>query len=393
MTNILQAETLSRFNCLCEKCEDTCCKGWSMQLDEPTLQKYKTQAPELLEAVEPAEGLEDTAWIMRKDSGTGYCVKYEGGLCGIHKARGADFLGDACHFYPRATKQLGDKIVMTATLSCPEIARLAFEGEGDFYMPAQMERLPHGLRQYAPEGLGGDEALSIHQTFLDAVDDRSASIETIFARINSVSHSLQMIDRKSWAGAAPIFLKLADGRLPAPDTNPVDAFNLLHALCGLIVATKKPMSERLRQTVEDMEQALAAKLDWENVLIYTDEKSLPALHRLEALWKTEAGVHYDKILRRYLKMQLSLALFPFSGLAEPLADRAALIGVRFATIKLALMCGCGMHGPVLPPEMVVRIVQSLSRFLDHLGDTAFSLRIYSETGWVKEPRMRGLLSA
>jgi len=40
---------------------------------------------------------------------------------------------------------------------------------------------------------------------------------------------------------------------------------------------------------------------------------------------------------------------------------------------------------------VVRIIQSLSRLLDHLGDPAFSLKIYAETGWIKEARMRGLL--
>lgn len=359
-----------------------------MQLDETTLTKYKSEAPELLQAAEP----EGDGWIMRKDEKSGYCVKFDSGRCGIHAARGEKFLGDACHFYPRVTRRLGDKVVMTAALSCPEIARLAFaDSGGDFYVAQNADRLPHGIRSYGDGDISGEAALAIHQAFIDAVDDRSVPVETIFARISSVSHSLPMIEKKDWPQAAPLYLKLADERLPPPEKNINDAFNLLHALCGLIAASKKPMSDRLKQTVSDMERALAVSLDWHNVLIHTGEDSLPSYLRISHQWKAEAAAHHENILRRYLKMQLSLSLFPFAGLGDLLPQRATILGVRLATIKLALMCGCGIYTPILPQEIVVRMVQSLSRFLDHLGDPAFSLLIYKETGWDRENRMRGLL--
>jgi hypothetical protein len=97
------------------------------------------------------------------------------------------------------------------------------------------------------------------------------------------------------------------------------------------------------------------------------------------------------LLKRYLAMQLSLALFPFAGFGETLPQRAAVIGIRMATVRLGLMSLCdAAHG--LPAQKdVVRVVQSLSRFLDHLGSAEFSLKIYEETGWLKGPRLRGLL--
>ncbi len=52
MAEILRANVLSQFVCLGERCEDTCCQGWSMQVDEPTRKRYETDAPELLEAIE-----------------------------------------------------------------------------------------------------------------------------------------------------------------------------------------------------------------------------------------------------------------------------------------------------------------------------------------------------
>ncbi len=388
MTSIQRIDLLSRFTCLGDKCEDTCCKGWSMQVDDATLARYRQEAPELLSAVEPAQ---EAPWIMRKN-GAGYCVKLAGGLCGIHQQYGDRMLSDACHFYPRATRALGAEKVMTATLSCPEIARLAFAAETLDYAPAEMERLPHSVKNYLPEGMTAEEAMDVHRLFLAATEENTGA-EHIFLRMASVSRSIEMIDKKSWPQAVPMYFKLAEARLPAAETNPADPFNLLHALAGLIVAAKKPMSPRLKQTVDDMEKALAVTLDWENVLIHTTENSLPAYQKLQAWWQSHGAAHYEKILRRFLAMQLSLMLYPFSGLGDSLSERITLVGVRLATVKLAIMCGCAIEGEVLPLDSVVRIVQSLSRFMDHLGDPAFSLAIYRETGWVREARMRGLLCA
>jgi lysine-N-methylase len=393
MTEIYQAPVLAAFSCLGDKCADTCCKGWSMQMDETTLARYRSDAPELLAAVEPGNGSDsDAPWIMRKDPQSGFCVKLEGGLCGIHKTHGTEFLGDACHFYPRVTRALGEKAVMTASLSCPEIARLAFAQEqAPAFNKVDVERLPHTLKNRLPDGMSSDDALAVHQMFLAAATDANAPFETIFARIGSVARSLDRVDKKDWVQATPIYMSLAEGSLPPAQPNINDPFNLLHALCGLIVATRKPPSERLRQTIAEMEQALCASLDWKQVLIHTDENSLPAYQKISALWKKEGAQTYDPILKRVLAMQLSLALFPFAGLGDSLSERITIIGVRMATFKLALMCACAIHETGLPSEMVVRLVQALARFLDHLGDPAFSLQIYAETGWNQEARMRGLL--
>ncbi len=360
-----------------------------MQLDDATLARYKKEAPELLDAVEPAE---ESPWIMRKDPKTTYCVKYEDGLCGIHKERGDSFLGDACHFYPRSTRSLGDSKIMTATLSCPEVSRLALFEEAPFaFYTSDIERLPYTMKDYLPEGISAEDAIAVHTAFIAATEDE-ADAETILARIASVSRSIELIDKKSWAQAVPFYLKNADMRLPDAQVNPADPFNVLHALCGLIVATQKPISERLKQTIDDMEKALHVKLDWQNVLMQLSDDSGEAWQKLESEWQKNKE-QYQPILKRYLQMQLSLALYPFSGLGSNLSERVTIIGVRLATIKLAIITACGIYGASLPQDTVVRLVQSLSRFLDHLGDPAFSLQIYAETGWDKEPRMRGLLAA
>lgn len=391
MTTILRTNVVSRFSCLGDKCPDTCCRGWSMQVDETTLTRYKTEAPELLSAVE-AGGVA-SPWIMRKDA-KGVCVKFEGGLCGIHKTRGDKFLGDACHFYPRITRGLGDQMLMSATASCPEIMRLALE-EKDLLSLTDfdVERLPESMKNYLLEEMTSQEALSVHQAFLQAASDESARVETVFARIASVSRSLERLQKKDWSKAIALYLKLADGRLSAPEMQNADPFNILHALMGLIVASRKPVSERLRQTLSDMEKALGVTLDWEQVLILPSEGSLAASQRVQSKWKEKYAQHHSSALRKFLLMQLSMGLFPFAGLGDTLTQRITFIGVRLATVRLAIMCACDQKEGVLDEENLVRIIQSLSRFLDHLADPTFSLQIYGEAGWVSEARMRGLLNS
>lgn len=389
MTAILKANPLSRFNCLCERCEDTCCQGWSMQVDRVTLARYQSDAPELMNAVEQTE---DAAWIMRKDPATTLCVKLENGLCGVHKQYGADFLSDACYFYPRVTRKLGEQVVMTAAMSCPEITRLSlFDTQPYTLETGDAERLPNGMKDYLPEGMSAEDALGIHRAFLNAAEDESASAEQIFLRVLSASHSLERIDKNSWLQAAPHYLAHADARLPAAEMNINDPFNLLHALCGLIVASRKTPSPRLQHTIQDMERAMGVTLDWSKVEIVATADTLPAYQKTQALWEGQGAAIYAPVLRRWLQMQLGLALYPFAGFGGSLAERTSIIGVRLATIKLALMCAFSIHGAELPQDVVVRVIQSLSRFMDHLGNAEFSLQIYVETGWTGDSRMRGLL--
>jgi hypothetical protein len=386
LTQLTQTNLVAAFECLGEACEDTCCQNWSMQVDERTLEKYKTIMPELLAAVDTET---DGIPVMKRDPVTRYCIKMENGLCGIHKKYGSDMLGDACHFYPRVTRSLGATKFMTATSSCPQVVRLLLSLEMPFSsVETDISRLPSGLRDYLSEGVDEIVAHAVHQSFVSCALDETLVSERALARISSVARSIGLLDANTLDQSVPLYLRLADSRIPKPDENPADVFNLLHALCGLIVASHKPISERLKKTIGDMEEALAATLDWQSVQITLSPESAEALKNIRANWDE---AHYAHALRRYLAMQLSLGLFPFAGLGKDAAERITIIGVRFATVKLALACAHHLHG-ALSDEEIVRVIQSLSRFLDHLGDANFSLSIYEETGWTKESRLLALLS-
>lgn len=384
---VTQSAFLSEFRCLGAECEDTCCRGWSMQLDDKMYGRYQREAPELLAAVEQTE----SGHIMHRDPATDYCVRFDNGLCGVHQRYGTAMLGDACHFYPRVTRGLGDLAVMTAALSCPEAARLALFGKKPMDLrAADAERLPATLKDYLPEGVRADAALAAHRAFLDAAADESVTPERFLLRLFSVARSLDLLPVADWPRAAPFYLRSADARIPQPEPAAEDPFNLLHALAGLIAASRKPMPARLKQTVEAIEQALDARIGWQAVTIETAAESLDAWRAVAARWERHHAGALAPVLRRWTQSQLAVALFPFAGFGGTLTERAAILCVRFATVRLALMAAAG-EAP-LPQAEVIRVIQSLSRFLDHLADPSFSLRVYEAAGWLREARLGGVVA-
>lgn len=387
MACLQKTSFLQAFQCLGDACEDTCCKGWGMQVDETILNRYCQSAPELMDAITSGEA----EHIMRRDPETDYCVKFEHGWCGIHKKYGSDFLGDACHFFPRITRQLGANVLQTASLACPEIVRLVLHTDHPFdYETAETDRLPSTLKNYAPAQLSDEDALTVHQAFIHATDDTAATVERVLCRLHSVTQSMEFLEMTSWPSAVAFYLKNADGRLPEPVANSTDAFNLIYALAGLIGAANKASRPRLEKVVADIQQALALTLPAEPGQSFSlTPDHLVRAEKLQALWQEHAPA-LQPVLKRWLQAQLSIACFPFSGFGDTLANRIAIIGIRLATLKLALMAELFLRHSI-NEESLTRIVQSLSRFLDHLADPAFSLKIYRETEWLNPARLRGLL--
>ena len=359
-----------------------------MQVDDATCAKYSQEAPELLDAVVEGPGTK----IMKRDGATDYCVKFEGGLCGIHRTRGSDFLGDACHFYPRITRNVVGATVMTAALSCPEVVRQAlYREEGSFgWQEGQIDRLPATLKEYHPEGLSAEQARAVHDAFLQlatAQDEPSR----ILSRIVSVAQSLQAIPTPSWPEAVKFFLSSADGRLAQPESKDADPFNLLHALMGIVKASRAEKRERLRETIADMEKALSISLDWDSMGMRATGDHHAAFRAMETAWDANYKNTLNPILRKWIQAELSIMMFPFSGFGNSLTERAFLLGVRFATLRLALMSACYVAGRVVEEKEQVRIIQSLARVLDHLADPELSLKIYEEPGWLRESRLRSLI--
>ena len=388
MPSILQTRYVADFVCLGAKCEDTCCQGWGMQVDNATCARYAQAAPELLDAV--VEG--ETAHVMKRDAETDRCVKLQNGLCGIHAQYGTDFLGDACHFYPRVTRDVSGHLLMTATLSCPEAARLALFGADPFTLTEHsINRLPESLLHYAQEDLTAQSMLNVHSTFLQVAGGELLSPEHMLARLVSVSHSLQYLATSSWAEAVPFYFEHAAARMPGAMTHVQDPFNLYHMLSALIHAARKSPRLRLSAVLNTIAAQLNIRFDMENFQLQLSATSHAEYQRVSSLWYETAATVMAPMLRRYVQAQLSVTFFPFSGLGNSITQRAQFLAIRFSLVKLALMARCAEVNTVLTPAQCVEVIQPISRFMDHLASADLALSMFKEADWQSEARLRGLL--
>ena len=380
----IQTRAVAQFQCAGDACPDTCCKGWGMQLAAPTVEKYRAAAPELLDAVTSGEA----EHIMKRDPITDYCVKFDAGWCGIHRQYGEEFLGDACHFYPRITRAFNDTVTTTLALSCPEAARLMLL-EPDAFQPTPREelRVPFSLKNYQQEGLSADDALALHQLLLDSVADPAVTAERHAMRLLMVAQALQPQPASSWLAAGKFYLSMADGRLPAAEPHAADMIYLVQALAGLVAASKATARPALAAVLASMQRGLALEVGAGGQWAAT-ANTPEALNRLQQ-HALDAQAWLQPLLRRFLQAQLSQASFPFAGLGATPAERMTIMAVRLATTKLALLCEA--QGGVLDTARTVAVIYPLARFLDHLADPTLSLAIYQEVGWLRDARLRALL--
>lgn len=126
---------MTRFRCLGGDCNDTCCQGWTVPIDEPTHRRLKVlAADEPLAEQMLNRGIELTPqgphFGKLRFADSGHCgMLDEQGLCGIHARLGPDALFDVCMTYPRYYNEVDGELELFGTVSCPEIARLCLLGD------------------------------------------------------------------------------------------------------------------------------------------------------------------------------------------------------------------------------------------------------------------------
>ncbi len=360
-----------------------------MQVNPQMVAKYQAEAPELLEAVTSGEAQH----IMKRDPETDYCIKFQNGLCSVHASRGTEFIGDACHFYPRITRQYDDVSVMGGAMSCPETVRLMLKLEKPFSLVAnELTRLPEQMKQYAPDGVAAADALKVMDAFVNLAGNEEVPVARALSRILSVAESLSRTDVKSWQDGIQILLIMAEGGLPQLELDEHgwygDMARLAQTLAGLIHAAKTTARPRLDDVCKNIHHYLGIKLEPETLDILQIQPDA-ADENTEMEWFSPPP-ELEHILRCWLQGQLVMMGFPYSGFGENARQRAQLLAVRFATVKLALMAVMREQGQ-LTDEVAVAVIQPLARFTDHLAEPELSVALYQQAGWHKVSRLRSLI--
>ncbi|QBC03037.1 flagellin lysine-N-methylase [Enterobacter cloacae] len=117
-----------KFQCVGPECLMSCCRGWTINIDKKTHQKYVLSSHADIAAI-----AKENLILQRKGKNSYSRVKLnekgdcpfidENKLCMVHRDLGEEALSHTCSTYPRSSTRYQDETRHTMTLSCPEVVR------------------------------------------------------------------------------------------------------------------------------------------------------------------------------------------------------------------------------------------------------------------------------
>jgi lysine-N-methylase len=135
LVDTLIPEYIKKFSCIGSACEDTCCSGWRVNVDEETYKKYKkVKNTEMKSRLEKnitrnrSNPTKNNIAKLKMEKGNCSFLSKEG-WCDIQSNLGEDFLCNTCAVYPRRINKVNNVIEQSLTVSCPEAARLVLLNE------------------------------------------------------------------------------------------------------------------------------------------------------------------------------------------------------------------------------------------------------------------------
>lgn len=379
------------FRCIGSACEDTCCQGWNVPIDQETYEKYRClpagalsrliaasvvkdggSAPEGTAPVEDsfAKGAGEFAQI--RIGGAGHCpLLTTERLCRIHAELGPEMLSRTCSTYPRVARTYGGRTVTALVLSCPEAARqvllssdvLNAEGMAE----PEEKRADHDAQFLPPD------FVAIRASMLALVRMRSYPLWQRMFLMGILCYRLDSIARGALKRSVPEFLldfKMAaeNGALrPAMENLPVDRTMQLDVVLRLAgsMLHRSSVSARFSECV----QAFTAGIG--NGPGATLESLTAHYTRAHDFAFAPFFEHHPHIFENYLINTIVRCQFPFGqeGMkagAEPQRWREfAQLAAQFALIRGLLIGVAGFHGAAFSTAHVVGTVQSAAKHFEH----------------------------
>ena len=107
------------FQCKADRCENTCCQLWTIDIDEPTAERYHAMTGSLGESLRQAITVDDEGSHFIFSKAQPMCpLLNEKGLCKVVLELGEEGLCDTCHMHPRFYKYIEDLELCGVGLSC-----------------------------------------------------------------------------------------------------------------------------------------------------------------------------------------------------------------------------------------------------------------------------------
>jgi lysine-N-methylase len=374
---MLMPRYASRFSCIGGDCEDTCCAGWQVDLDQESFLHYQATfdpvlRPLVTQHVKRNPEVRTSARYGQIEMLASSCREcpFLGPthLCQIQERLGANALSETCWTFPRSIRALQGVHQMTLSLACPEAARLALLEEDAFDLVEETREISLSAIQ---------ETQPVQGVSLEVMDEvRISLFQVLRTQDLSIRERLEVLGLVCEHLSSLLEQKRPD-RLP-------EALQAMDQLLstGMLVTSEAPVPQRL-----DLQARVAmaffrfrrdrtstprhrALMDLVEAGLDLPEEGELDLDRLtRAYERGMARLRTDPmaflVLERYLWNEALQELFPWRE-ATPL-DHFASLALRFSVLRLMLVGRAAAQEEGVTPSQWVETVQVFSRNYSHMG--------------------------
>lgn len=119
---VTKPDYYDQFTCIAGDCEDTCCSGWQIVINEEYLKRYKDGSE--FPTIDMNQYVDFLEGVFKQTPDRRCSFLRDDNLCKLCFEYGEDSLCKTCHLYPRHIEEFENVREITLSLSCPEVARI-----------------------------------------------------------------------------------------------------------------------------------------------------------------------------------------------------------------------------------------------------------------------------
>lgn len=176
-----------KFACTADRCEDTCCAGWQIMIDEKSLKRYREADTDFKPILHAGINWKEHAFIQKEEDRCYFLNDHN--LCDLYTHLGHDSFCKTCRMYPRHIEEFENLREVTLSLSCPEVVQILLQHPEPvtFYRKkTAKEECYENFDYYLFSVL--EETREVYYQILQ---DRSLSISERFLLVLGIAHDLQ----------------------------------------------------------------------------------------------------------------------------------------------------------------------------------------------------------
>ncbi|MDD4588572.1 MAG: flagellin lysine-N-methylase [Heliobacteriaceae bacterium] len=377
---LLVPQYLRQFKCIGPQCEDTCCIGWRVNIDHPTYRQYRRlKHPELKPDLDKyikrnrSTPSEDHYAKVKLNPDSRCPFLTEKSLCRIQLTLGEDYLSDVCATYPRTANEINDVLEKSATMSCPEAARLALLNPAimefdEIEEPATVRNIVSGkidTHQLAVARKPQRYFWELRIFTIGLLQNRQYRLPERLIILGLFHQRLQeLIEHRQPEKIPELIAKYAN--LTGTDELQSQLAQIPVQVAIQMELLKELADERIFKGVNSR-RYLACFAEFLTGIQYTKEALVEDIADRYQKAETEhylpfMGEH-EYILENYLVNYVFKNLYPFTG-NKDLFDNYVMLVIHYALIKLHLIGMAAFHQG-LTEDLVIKLIQSFAKTVEH----------------------------